>query len=117
MNDWTEWSPSKQITCLKQVIKEIRISRSRVDITFTRTGLAATLMETLVDIDIPADSENDAYRLSVPVRLKQPPAETPAGDQTGWRWRQSAANPSQPDSQITGNIQGNLSSYPRFYER
>jgi len=75
-NDWTEWSPSKQIACLKQVIKEIRISRSRVDITFTWTGLAATLMETLVDIEIPADSENDAYRLSVPVRLKRCGLET-----------------------------------------
>jgi hypothetical protein len=28
-----------------------------------------------------------------------------------WRWRQSAANPSQPDSLITGNIQENLPSY------
>jgi site-specific DNA recombinase len=75
-NNWAEWSPSKQIACLNRVIKEIRISRSCVAITFTRKGLAATLMETLVDIDIPAASENDAYRLSVPVRLKRCGLET-----------------------------------------
>ena len=75
-NDWSDWPPSNQIACLKRLIRAIHIHRDYIEIIFSRAGLTATLMEAQGNTDTTANSENDAYRLSVPVRLKRCGLET-----------------------------------------
>lgn len=75
-NSWAHLPPSKQIACLKRVIKAIRISRDHLDVTFSRAGLITTLMETQDDTGTLVDPVKDAYQISTPVCLKRCGLET-----------------------------------------
>ena len=75
-SDWAQLTPAAQIVYLKKAIRTVAVSRRRVDITFSRTGLKAALMKRQDDVGTPDNISDDEYRVSVPVHLKRCGIET-----------------------------------------
>jgi len=66
--DWCDLEPHKQINHLKCIIQKITVSSQEVQIIFSRSGLATTLLPETKPSDI---SESDEYPVTIQVALKR----------------------------------------------